>query len=95
MGVADAAREEAVAGEHVRVPVRVVVDEGDGTRRVADQVARGELDPAHPDGVAVLDRDVGRHGDALGVVPARVGARAGGRRRPRRAPASGRRAGAW
>ena len=75
----DAPGEEAVAGEHMRVAVRVVVDQGDRARRVPDQMARGQLDAPDPDRVAVLDEDVGRHGDALGVVPARVRAGAGGR----------------
>src|SRR5690606_24400471 len=78
VGVADTAREQAVAGEDVRMPVRVVVDEGDGARRVPDQVPCGEFDLPDPEGVAVVDQHVGRYGDALGVVTAGVGAGAGG-----------------
>ena len=79
LGVADAAREEAVAGEHVRVAVRVVVDQGDACPGCGPTRWRAVSSTApDPDGVAVLDRHVGGHRDALGVVPARVGAGAGG-----------------
>ena len=57
--------------------VRVVVDQGDRARGVADEMAGGQLDPADPDRVPVLDRHIGRDGDALRVVPSGIGAGAG------------------
>lgn len=77
--VADPAGEEAVPGEQVRGAVRIVVDERDGARGVADQMAGGQRDLPHPDRAVVVDEHVGRDRDAFGVVPTGVGTRTGGR----------------
>lgn len=45
---------------------------------MADEPAGGELDLSDADHVAVVHEHVGRHGNPLGVVPAGVGAGAGG-----------------
>lgn len=75
--VAHPAGEEAVARENVRVAVRVVVDQGDRAGGVPHEMTGGQFDAAHPDRVPVLDGHVRRDGDALGVVPAGVGAGTG------------------
>jgi hypothetical protein len=75
--VADAAGEQAVPGEQVRLgPVRQVTQR-DAARRVADQVDNRQRRVAEPYRAAILDEFVRRHRDARGVRRVRDGDRAG------------------
>ena len=73
------AREQAVAGEQVRLGPVSLVDQRDAARRVPDQVNHGQGRVAEPDRAAVLDEFVGRHRDAGRVRRVRHGGRAGRR----------------
>ena len=88
-GLADPAGEQAVAGEQVRGPVRVVVAQGDRARRVADQVDhRRACSAPTRDGVAVADAYVDRHRQCVGVGVAGHRGAPRWRRRRRAAPAT-------
>jgi hypothetical protein len=74
--VTHAAREQAVAGEQVRLRARRVAKR-DAARRVPAQVDDGQRRLAELDRVAVLDQFVGRHRDSGGVQRVCHGGRAG------------------
>jgi DNA-binding transcriptional ArsR family regulator len=75
--VADAAGEQAVAGEQVRGLAVRLEQQRDRAGGVTDQVDGGQLDVTDPDRVAVVDQVFGRHRDAVRVGAAGVGGRAG------------------
>ena len=70
------AREQAVAGEQVRLAPVSLVDQRDAARRVPDQVNHGQGRVAEPDRATVLNELVGRHRDAGRVCRVRHGGRA-------------------
>jgi hypothetical protein len=73
------AREQAVAGEQVRLPSAWLVDQRDAARRVPDQVDHRQERVAEPDRAAVFDELVGRYRDARRIRRVRHSGRPGRR----------------
>ena len=78
LGVSEPAREQAIPGEQVRRAIRVVVQQGNGSGRVANQLDRCELYASKFDDVTIAHGNIGGDRNISRIIDTGCGTRTGG-----------------